>query len=367
MQTNIPEVSVGILAKMPDLQSMPDVTPSFERPGYAIAALGIAVVGTAVTKFRAGQVNERAAEQGVMLDSNNDDGRAHEYRLANPDMAEDARRLFRKTKLAGVAAGLLFTLALSSEALDRAQPYDETNTALVDSVAIVIEAGADSNAGDVLEDSDDKPDRDVSRVQAGYNSAQRLANNVSENVGEDVEVNIVFAGAKPELIGSIRGTDGSEKAAKAADKYLDDLSNASDPNLAVALSVAAATEPGYIVVQTTDGSQATRDALATLDPKRSTIVSAGQEGTTYQNITSEATADFTAFNEDTEIARSTSDLAEIFDDVTTGKILKTENRPNNIFETVRNSAVATGFVLFVGAAAMPFRGIRRGRHNKGDK
>lgn len=328
MTNQVAEIAVPVLPELID------AIPSFERPGVAMAAAGALAVSTAVSVYQSRRVEAMAA----------DDAEMHNQFAGGSDQAEVAQKHIRHSKWKGWVAGIALSSALGAGIADAANPYTEEQVALADSVTLVIEAGADASAGDVV---DEKKGEDVSRVSAGVNSGLRFAS----RAGEDVTVNFVLAGTNPKSIGSVRGNEGVTEVLDASNDYLDNLSNLSAPDIKGALAVSEATEADYKIVLTTTDVQANVDALATNESEK-TIISVGRPDTNYSYLGQERRASFNSQfgNVKARTAESTEELAEILDEVSEREVSTTKNQSSKLFEHIRNGGIAVLALFGAGRA-----------------
>lgn len=316
-----------------------EVPTHFDRPAYALGGLAVAGAIAAVTARKDRQLSQQAeVEAGLYPD---------------PDMAQYTADRYNKHRITTRLAGGLLAVASGAGLVNMAEPTVTENQYQAEKVSVIVEAGLDSRAEDVVDSSSDS---NVTRMAAGINSGLRFA----RELGDDVEVQFVFAGSPARSLGFVEGSSGSEEVVKAADDYTRDLSTASAPDIGGALGVADANEADQTILITADSDAATADAIAGYTGEL-TVVAPGEQDSKFKFLGTEHVADYTpTFGEiEAEQVQTTDEIQEIMDEITSTKIVSTKVMPSKVFEKIRNfSGLALGF----GAGIMSLRPLKRRRN-----
>lgn len=331
----------NLAVQMPELPSvyvpvLGEAALNFDRP--VLAAAGVAAsIAIAAYGVRSGNQLYGQAEQELAA-------------YPDPDMAAEATKAYRNEgrirKFAGVALGVAAGAAL----MHAAGPHTVETDYSADHVSIIVEAGENSRAKDII---DSRNGEDITRMEAGLNSGFRFAN----ELGGDVEVQFVFAGSKADALGEVKGTDGKDGVIKKAGAYMTDLSTAGSPDIAGALIAADAAEAEHIVVITSDPNVATADAL-TAYQRPVSVISPGQAGTKFKFLGEEHEAGYTATfgQKKAAPAKTTDDIQAAMDKVMDREIKSTKTEPTKFYENVRNMSAA---VAAVGLGILTLKPLRR--------
>lgn len=221
----------------------------------------------------------------------------------DPDQQTSVAKIYNSNARRGAGAWLATGTALAFAGVHASEPFYSEDTFSADEVTIVIEAGQDSRAKDV-KGSDGE---DLSRIEGSLLSSMELVNDLDGNMS----VNIVLAGSTPETILDINSIGDIEDAFAQTSAYMQEFSNAGEPNIASAIVAAEATDPDKIIVITQDGSQETEDAIRE-NGEGLSIVSLGRPNTPITFLGQEQIADHTStFGQvNAESVDSTGELAE---------------------------------------------------------
>lgn len=315
-------VSAEVLAM--SIPVVGEIPTHFDRPVLALG--GMAVAGAAVI---ATQLKNRSLDQQADIEVS---------QYPDPDMAEQTKVQYNKQRLITKVGGGLMAVAAGATLLNMADPSTVETNYNADKVSIIVEAGLDSRAKDV---EDSTNGSEVTRMTAGINSGLRFA----DDLGRDVEVQFIFAGAPARSLGSVEGTVGSADVVNKADDYTRDLSTASAPDISGALGVADANEADQTVLITSDSAAGTADAINAF-AKPISVITPGQPDTKFKFLGNEQVADYAAtFGEiEAEQVQTTDEIQAVMDEISSSKIVSTKETPSKLFEKLRNiSGLALGF------------------------
>lgn len=275
-----------------------------------------------------------------------------EQQYPDPDMQESVAKIYNSNARRGASAWLATGTALAFAGVHASEPFHSEDTFSADEVTIVIEAGQDSRAKDV-KGSDGE---DMSRIEGSLLSSMELVNDLDGNMS----VNIVLAGSTPETILDIKNIGDIENAFAQTSAYMQEFSNAGEPNIASAIVAAKATNPDKIIVITQDSSQGTEDAIRENGDGLS-IVSVGRPNTPITFLGQEQIADYTnSFGQlNADSVDSTEELAEFLETNVTDVFKDTKDTPINKYWVPASVLAGTSWLLG-GLRAMRFpRKVRK--------
>jgi hypothetical protein len=273
----------------------------------------------------------------------------------NFPQGSDTGKRVRKNGLAqgkrNAALGLFLTGAVASGLYNTAGPHTEEKINKIDSVAVVIDAGYESYAKDVVDSETDEP---TERVLAAANTLIYM-----EDL-EGIDVNFVAAGREPINIGSI-SDQGIDTVVSNFNVYINNDSNMGSPSngggdVETALSIAEATNPDKILVLTGSLEGQSQSYLLVgqeIEGKRDvSVIAIGTPGSKYGEFDAPINVDFNqkvVGVEDSYSAASTNELENVVSEIIDNEIQTDVRNDIKIFEklAIASTALLAGLTAYV--------------------